>query len=75
VPIGSKLYYFKDGRPLLLKNRVIATGENITGAASGVDQESSTPMVNITLDSIGDKLRAALPLSIPVIWKRDENVL
>jgi preprotein translocase subunit SecD len=93
VPIGSKLYYFKDGRPLLLKNRVIATGENITGAASGVDQESSTPMVNITLDSIGgramfentkknfapplsnnDKLRAALPLSIPVIWKRDENV-
>jgi preprotein translocase subunit SecD len=52
TPIGSKLYYFKDGRPLLLKNRVIATGENITGAASGVDQESSTPMVNITLDSI-----------------------
>ncbi|CAC9458688.1 Protein-export membrane protein SecD (TC 3.A.5.1.1) [uncultured Gammaproteobacteria bacterium] len=55
VPIGSKLYYFKDGRPLLLKNRVIATGENITGAASGVDQESSTPMVNITLDSIGGR--------------------
>jgi preprotein translocase subunit SecD len=35
--------------------RVIATGENITGAASGVDQESSTPMVNITLDSIGGR--------------------
>ena len=55
VPIGSKLYYFKDGRPLLLKNRVIATGENITGAASGVDQDSSTPMVNITLDSVGGR--------------------
>ena len=55
TPIGSKLYYFKDGRPLLLKTRVIATGENITGAASGIDQDSSTPMVNITLDNAGGK--------------------
>ena len=55
TPIGSKLYYFKDGRPLLLKTRVIATGENITGAASGMDQESSSPMVNITLDNAGGR--------------------
>lgn len=55
TPIGSKLYYFKDGRPLLLKARVIATGENITGAASGVDQENNIPMVNITLDSSGGR--------------------
>ena len=55
TPIGSKLYYFKDGRPLLLKTRVIATGENITGAASGMDQENNTPMVNITLDGAGGR--------------------
>ena len=55
TPIGSKLYYFKDGRPLLLKTRVIATGENITGAASGIDQENNIPMVNITLDSPGGR--------------------
>lgn len=55
VPIGSKLFYFKGGRPLLLKSRVIATGENITGAASGIDQENNTPMVHITLDSIGGR--------------------
>ena len=55
TPIGSKLYYFKDGRPLLLKTRVIATGENITGAASGVDQEHNMPMVNITLDNAGGR--------------------
>ncbi len=55
TPVGSKLYYFKDGRPLLLKTRVIATGENITGASSGVDQENNTPMVNITLDSAGGR--------------------
>jgi preprotein translocase subunit SecD len=55
TPIGSKLYYFKDGRPLLLKTRVITTGENITGAASGIDQENNIPMVNITLDSPGGR--------------------
>ncbi len=55
TPIGSKLYYFKDGRPLLLKTRVIATGENITGAASGVEQDNGTPMVSITLDNAGGR--------------------
>jgi len=55
TPIGSKLYSFKDGRPLLLKTRVIATGENITGASSGMDQENNTPMVNITLDGAGGR--------------------
>ncbi|MEO1939191.1 protein translocase subunit SecD [Candidatus Thioglobus sp.] len=55
TPIGTKLYYFKDGRPLLLKTRVIATGENITGAASGIDQENSIPMVSITLDNAGGR--------------------
>ena len=55
TPIGSKLYYFKDGRPLLLKTRVITTGENITGASSGIDQENNIPMVNITLDSVGGR--------------------
>ncbi len=55
TPIGSKLYYFKDGRPLLLKTRVITTGESITGASSGIDQENNIPMVNITLDGAGGR--------------------
>ena len=54
APAGSKLYYFKSGRPLLLKNSVIATGENITGASSGIDQNNA-PMVNIQLDSAGGR--------------------
>ena len=54
VPVGSKLYHFKDGRPLLLKNSVIATGENITGASSGIDQNNA-PMVNIQLDNAGGR--------------------
>ena len=54
APVGSKLYYFKSGRPLLLKSSVIATGENITGASSGIDQNNA-PMVNIQLDSPGGR--------------------
>ncbi len=54
TPSGSKLYYYKDGRPLLLKTSVIVTGENIIDAASGVDQHSS-PMVSITLDNAGGR--------------------
>jgi len=55
IPSGSKLYYFKDGRPLLLKTSVIATGENIVDAASSVDQQNNSPMVSITLDSAGGR--------------------
>jgi len=54
APAGSKLYYFKSGRPLLLKSSVIATGENITGASSGIDQNNA-PMVNIQLDNAGGR--------------------
>ncbi|SFV69051.1 Protein-export membrane protein SecD (TC 3.A.5.1.1) [hydrothermal vent metagenome] len=55
MPLGSKLYKFRDGRTLLLKNRVIATGENITNAASGIDQNSNSPMVNLNLDAVGGR--------------------
>ncbi len=55
IPSGSKLYYFKNGRPLLLKTSVIATGENIVDAASSVDQQNNSPMVSITLDSAGGR--------------------
>ena len=55
IPSGSKLYYFKDGRPLLLKTSVIVTGENIVDAASSVDSQNNSPMVSITLDSAGGR--------------------
>jgi len=54
-PSGSKLYYFRDGRPLLLKTGVIVTGENIVDAASSVDQQNNSPMVSITLDNTGGR--------------------
>ena len=54
IPVGSKLYKFKDGTPLLLKTSVIVTGENIVDAASSVDKDNS-PMVSITLDNAGGR--------------------
>jgi preprotein translocase subunit SecD len=54
IPAGSKIYKFKDGRPLLLKTNVITTGNNINDASSGMD-ESNQPSVTIVLDSLGGR--------------------
>lgn len=53
VPIGSLLYYDRSGAPVLLKKRVILTGEHVIDAASGIDQQTGSPAVFITLDSQG----------------------
>lgn len=52
VPAGSSLVYHQDGRPVLLKNRVMLTGNHIIDANSSVD-EYGIPQVNISLDSKG----------------------
>lgn len=53
VPTGSKLYKERDGAPVLLKKRVIVTGNQITDASSGLDQRSGSPMVSVNLDGQG----------------------
>ena len=53
VPPGARLYYEKDGTPILLKRRVITTGKHITHATSGFDSQSGTPAVFINLDGPG----------------------
>ncbi len=53
VPAGSKIYKDRKGQPLLLKKRVIITGNQITDASSGVDQRSGAPAVFVSLDSQG----------------------
>jgi preprotein translocase subunit SecD len=56
TPIGDKLYYERNGTPVLLKSRVMLSGEYITDAASGIDQDTATPAVFITLDGKGSRL-------------------
>jgi preprotein translocase subunit SecD len=53
APIGSKVYRYRDGRPILLKNRLIYSGDNIVDAAPGFDSRSSQPIVSISLDARG----------------------
>ncbi len=53
VPVGSKLYQERNGNNVLLEKRVMLTGESIIDAASGVEQQSGTPAVFITLDGKG----------------------
>ena len=52
VPVGSRLYYEKNGNPILLDRRVIVTGDQIVDASSGVDDDSR-PSVNISLNGVG----------------------
>ncbi|VAW88871.1 Protein translocase subunit SecD [hydrothermal vent metagenome] len=54
-PIGSKLYRERNGSPILLKKRIIVTGDQITDAASGIDQQDGSAAVFISLDGKGAK--------------------
>ena len=53
VPSGSKLYKMRNGQPILLKNRLIYSGDNIVDSAPGFDSQSARPIVSITLDARG----------------------
>lgn len=56
VPAGSRLYKERGGRPILLKRRVMLTGEYIIDASSGIDPDTQTPDVSITLDGKGARI-------------------
>jgi preprotein translocase subunit SecD len=51
IPIGSKLYKERNGRPILLKREIIATGEQLTDASSSFQE--GQPQVNVKLDARG----------------------
>ncbi len=55
APNGSRLYHFRNGRPILLKRSVIVTGDNVINAQSGIDPESGSPEVTVTLDGVGGR--------------------
>ncbi len=55
VPLNAKLYHERNGDPVLLKRRVIVTGDQINSASSTIDTQSGTPAVSVRLDSKGAK--------------------
>jgi preprotein translocase subunit SecD len=50
-PLGSKLYFQRDGTPVLLKRDVIVTGDQLTDATSGYSE--GQPVVFVKLNAKG----------------------
>ena len=56
VPPDANLYYERGtNRPVLVSKRIIVTGDELVDAASGTDQQSGTPKVDVTLSASGAK--------------------
>ena len=53
VPPGSRLYRDRKGNPVLLKKRVIVTGDQVINAGAGFDSKNGSPNVSVTLDDKG----------------------
>ena len=58
IPPTARLYRDREGQPVVLKKRLIITGDRITNASSGFDSESGSPMVSINLDGAGARIMA-----------------
>jgi preprotein translocase subunit SecD len=55
IPPESRLYTDDRGQPVLLKKRLIVSGDQLIGASSGFDQQTGQPQVSVTLDGVGAK--------------------
>ena len=58
TPIGSRLYKDRQGRPVLLQRKIIVTGDQIVDASSGLEQQSGSAAVFITLNGPGARKMA-----------------
>ena len=56
VPFGDEKFMDRDGRPILVKRRVILTGENLNDAQPGFDGQTQEPTVNLELDNRGARI-------------------
>ncbi len=55
APFGDEIYYERNGQPILVKKAVVLTGEYITDAQAGFDQ-NGMPAVHINLDGRGARI-------------------
>ncbi|WP_334120649.1 protein translocase subunit SecD [Limnobacter sp.] len=56
VPFGLERFTERGGRDLLLKSEVILTGDNLTDAQAGFDNQTQEPAVHLSLDSQGSRI-------------------
>jgi preprotein translocase subunit SecD len=56
VPFGDERYLERSGQPVIVKKQVILTGENLTDAQPGFDQQTQEAAVHLTLDAKGSRI-------------------
>lgn len=56
VPMGDEYFVERNGIPMLVKKAVSLTGDYITDAGPGLDQQSGQSVVNVTLDGRGARI-------------------
>jgi preprotein translocase subunit SecD len=56
VPFGSEYYVERNGQPIIVKKQVLLTGERLTDAQPGFDNQSQEPAVHLTLDAQGARI-------------------
>ncbi len=54
IPPESRMYTY-EGNPILLKKRLIVSGDQLIGASASFDQQTGQPSVSVTLDGVGSK--------------------
>ena len=56
VPFGDEYYVERNGQPLLVRKQVVLTGDRLTDAQPGFDQQTNEPAVHLRLDGQGARI-------------------
>jgi preprotein translocase subunit SecD len=56
VPFGTERYLERGGVPVIVKRQVQLTGENLTDAQAGFDNQTQEAAVHLTLDAKGSRI-------------------
>lgn len=56
VPFGSERFLERGGRAIIVKKQVVLTGENLTDAQAGFDNQTQEAAVHLTLDAKGSRI-------------------
>ena len=56
VPFGTEFYIERNGQPIIVKKQVVLTGDRLTDAQPGFDNQTQEPAVHLTLDGTGARI-------------------
>lgn len=56
VPFGDEYYVERNGAPILVKKNVVLTGDYITDASPGINNQTGESVVHLTLNGVGGRI-------------------